>query len=68
VIVVGRIHSHPCAGNAVFAERHACDDRFFGEGAVAVVAIKLIRLGIILKQKIGQAVIVEIEDGDTESF
>ncbi len=47
MIVVGCIHAHARARNAVFAESDTGDDRFFGKGAVAVVAIKLVRLGVI---------------------
>src|SRR6202165_849224 len=68
MVVIGRIHAHACAGNAIFAEGDSCDDRFFGERAVAVVAIKLVWLGIIRKQEIGPAVIVVIEHGNAESF
>src|SRR6266700_1719823 len=47
VVVVGGVHAHACAGDAVFAESYAGDDGFFGEGAVAVVAIELVWLRII---------------------
>src|ERR1700737_2162857 len=68
MVVICGVHTHACTGNAVFAESDSGDDRFFGKCSVAVVAIKLVRLSIIRKQKIGPAVIVVIEHGDTESF
>src|SRR5204862_5889353 len=68
VIVIRGVHTHARAGYAVFAESDSGDDGFFGEGAVAIVAIKFVGLGVIREQKIGPAVIVEIEDCHTESF
>ena len=57
-----------CTRHAVFAESDSRDDGFFGEGAVTVVVIKLVRLSVIRKKEIGPAVIVEIKHGDAESF
>ncbi len=68
VIVVGGVHAHAGTGHAVFAKGDSRDHRFFGECAVAIVAIKLVRLRVIRKQKIGPAVIVKIEHRDTESL
>src|SRR5437764_5919887 len=68
VIVVGGVHTHTGAGHAVFTESDSRDDGFFGEGAVAIVAIELVGLSVIRKQEIGPAVVVKIEHGDTESF
>src|SRR5258708_6122545 len=68
VVVIRRVHTHACTGNTVFAESDSGDDRFFGKCSVAIVAIKLVRLGVIRKEKIGPAVIVVIEQGETESL
>src|SRR5260370_25197861 len=68
VIVVGGVHTHAGARDAVFAESDSRNDGFFRERAVAIVAIEFVRLRIIRKQQVGPAVIVEVEDGDPESF
>ena len=68
MVVIRRIHAHACAGHAIFTESDSCDDGFFCKCAVAIVAIKLVRLRIIRKQKIRPAVVVEIEHGDTKSL
>ena len=68
MIVVGRVHTHARTRYAVFAERHARHDGFLCKRAVAVVAKKLVRLGVVGEQKVGPAVVVVIEHGDAESF
>ena len=68
MVVIRRIHTHAGAGHAIFTESDSCDDRFFRKCAVAIVAVKLVRLRIIRKHKIGPTVVVEIEHGDTKSF
>ncbi len=68
MIVIGGVNAHAGAGYAVFAEGDSGDDGFFGEGAVAVVAIELVGLGVVGEEEIGPAVVVVINDGDAESF
>jgi hypothetical protein len=68
VIVVGGVNAHAGAGYAVFTEGDSSDDGFFGESAVAIVAIELVGLGVVGEEEIGPAVIVVVNDGDTESF
>src|SRR5258707_208932 len=68
VIVIGGVNAHAGAGYAVFTEGDTGDDGFFGEGAVAIVAIELVGLGVVGEEKIGPAVVVVINDGDAESF
>src|SRR5260370_41506517 len=68
MIIVGGVHAHTGAGNAVFAEGDSRYHGFFRECAIAIVAIKLVGLRVIRKQKVWPAVVVEIEHSDTESL
>src|SRR3989442_10609683 len=60
-IVIGGIHAHAGARDAVLAEGYAGEHAFFRESAVAIVAIELVRLRIVGKEKVGPAVIVEVK-------
>src|SRR5260221_617224 len=68
VIVIGGVNAHAGAGYAVFAEGDSGDDGFFGEGAVAIVAIELVGLGVVGEEKIGPAVVVVIDEGDAGAY
>ena len=65
-VVVGGVHAHGAARHAVFAERHAGRHAFFGERAVAVVAVQLVGLRIVGDEQIRPAVAVVIEHRDAQ--
>jgi len=54
VVVIGRIHAHACAGNAVFAEGDSGNDRFFSKRALPLLRYSLFGWGIIRNKRSGQ--------------
>src|SRR5438067_1717504 len=67
-VVIGGIDAHSAARDAVFSEGYTCRHALFGKGAVLVIAIKFIRLGIVGDKNIGPAVAVVVEHGHAQRF
>ncbi len=67
-VVVGGVHPHTGAGHAVFAEGDSRRDALFLERAVVLVQIQLVRLRVVGQQNVGPAVIVVVENSNTEAF
>ena len=65
-VEIDRVDAHPGAGPALLAERHAGLETQLGEGAVAVVAIELVRLRVVGDEDVGPAVLIVIEQRDAE--
>jgi hypothetical protein len=68
VVVVGSIDAHAGPRYAVFTEGHAGDDAFFGERAVAIVAVELVGLRVVGEKQVRPAVVVVVENGDAHGF
>src|SRR5581483_4738601 len=66
VIVVGSIDTHARARDAVFAEGDPGNDGLFAEGAVAVVVVQLVGLGVVGKEQVGPAMVVVIQNGHAQ--
>src|SRR5262249_249561 len=67
-VVIESVDAHSCARHAVFAERESRYYGLFGEGAVTIVAIELVGLGVVGEEQVGPAVVVVVEHGDAERF
>src|SRR5579884_1957855 len=68
MIVIGGIHAHRAARDAIFAISHAGLHAFFGERAVPVILIELAGLRVVRDKNIGPAIAIVIEDNDAERF
>ncbi len=68
VVIVGGVNAHAGAGDTVFAESHAGRNGFFFERAIVFIQIKLIGLSVIGEDDVGPAVVVVIENGDTQAL
>ena len=65
-VEIDRVDAHPGAGPAFLAERDAGLEAQLGEGAVAVVAIELVRLRVVGDEDVGPAVLVVVEQRHAE--
>ena len=65
-VVVGGVDAHAGARDARFVERHARGDGDVGEGAVLLVLVEPVRLGVVGDEQIEPAVAVVIEQRDAE--
>ena len=67
-VVVGGVHAHAGAGHAIFAEGDSRRDALLLKGSVVLVQVQLVGLRVVGQQNVGPAVIVVVENGDTEAF
>ncbi len=67
-VVVGGVDTHAGAGHAVFTEGDAGGDSLLLEGAVLLVQVELVGLGVVGEENVGPAIVVVVEDGDAEAF
>src|SRR5262249_47459679 len=67
-VVVGRVHAHARARNAIFTERHPGWNGFLAECAVAIVAIQFVGLRVVGDEDVGPSVAVVVKDSDTETL
>jgi len=68
IVEVGGVHAHASAYSAGFAEGHANGYADVGEGAVVIVVVKLVGLGVVGDEEIDPAVVVEVEERDAQRF
>ena len=68
VVEIGDVDSHAGARFAFAAEGDSGLDGGIFEGAVALVAVKLVGLSVVGDEQIGPAVAVLVEQGDAERF
>ncbi len=66
VFIVAVIHSHARPGGAGVAVGHARLHGNIGEGAVMVIAIELIRLGVVGHQQVEPAIVIVVKQGNAE--
>ena len=68
VVVVGRVGAHPGAYGARFAVRYASSNGDIRKGAVVIVVVKLVGLGVVGHEKVQPAIVVVVEQGHTQRF
>ncbi len=68
IFEVADIDAHACAGFSVGAESEACFDGGIFEFSVAQIAIEFVGLSVVGDEKIGPAILIEVEHGNAERF
>src|SRR5882724_4467891 len=67
-VVVGGIHAHSRAGDAVFTERDAGGHGALFKRAIFFVQVELVGLGVVGDDDIGPAVVVVIKNGNAQTL
>src|SRR5215831_2848721 len=67
-VIVGGVDTHPGARDSVLAEGNSGGDRLLLERAVLLVEVKLVGLRVVGNRDIGPAVVVVVEDRETEAL
>src|SRR5271157_1296522 len=67
-VVIGGVHAHACARDAVLAEADAGGNSALLERSIALIQVKLVGLGIIGHQNVGPAVAVVVENRDAQAL
>src|SRR6266851_3032156 len=68
IFEVADIDAHACAGLSVGAESEACFNGGIFEFSVAQIAIEFVGLSVVGDEKIGPAILIEVEHGNAERF
>ena len=68
IIVVAGVGAHACAHAARVAEGDASQDGGVGEGAVVIVVVELIRLGIVGYEEVHPAVVIIVQHRYAQGF
>src|SRR5437868_4250217 len=61
-IVIGPVHAHRAAGDAIFAISDAGLHPVFREGSIAVVTVELVGLGIVADEDVRPAVAIDVDN------
>src|SRR5262245_20505455 len=67
-VIVGGVDTHSGARYTIFTESDAGRNCLLLEGAITLVQIELVRLRVVGQQDIGPAIIVVVENRDTQAL
>ena len=67
-VVIGRVHAHAGARDAIFAEGDSRGNGFLLKCPVLFVEIKLVGLSVVGNEDIGPAVAVVVQNGDSQTL